>query len=74
MKQRRNKIVLEDKTFENMLKERARGYSYAALAGRFRLGSRQEVHKLIKKGRGEQKFNRLYREIDKTEKFLSREI
>lgn len=68
------KIILKPKTLEKLLEFRARGYSYATLAKIFRLNSRQMMEKIIKNHRNDIYLQKYYIEIDKTFKFLNREI
>ena len=73
-KTRKAKIILTPEVVENMLRYRARGYSFQAIANIFKLDSRQEVSKLINDHKNEPKFAKLYEAIEETLAFLNRKI
>lgn len=73
-KKRRPNLILKLDTLKNILKYRARGYTMESIAKIFDLGSRQEIYKIIKDNKNNPEVINLYKEIEKTQKFLRRDL
>ena len=68
------KLELKQDTIRSILKKRARGYSYAAIANQFHIKSREMVRLIIERNREKPEFKELYEQIDKTWQFLKRKL
>ena len=67
-------LKLSQKTIESILRKRARGSSYAAIAQQFHLGGREIVRLVIERNRKKPEFKELDNEISRTWAFLKREF
>jgi len=73
-RKRRPHMILGIEKLKNILKYRARGYTLESIARKFHLGSRQKVNQIIKKHKNKPELTKLYKEIDRTYKFLNRKF
>jgi len=67
-------LKLNKSTIENILKKRAQGWSYSAIAQQFHLKSREMVRLIIERNRKKPEFKKWDEEIEKTWSFLNRKF
>ena len=65
---------LSDKTIKKILEFRARGKSYSAIAGIFKIRSREMVRLIINASKTKPQFKKLNEEVEKSWAYLNREL
>jgi len=73
-RKRRPNFNLGSEKIKNILRFRAKGYTFQSLAAKFHLGSKQKVEQIIKENENKPEFATLYEEIKKTIEFLGRPL
>ena len=67
-------LKLRKSTIRSIIEKRARGWSYSSIAKQFHLHSREMVRLILERNKKNPEFQKLYEEIDRTFKFLSRKF